>query len=187
MDAEGNERRNAIDEDFEIAISARRAEAHQRLTEREELSAADAKQRIADATADAEQRVQEATEHSAELIRRAAAESHQRVAEADQAVRELTGLRSNVLDQLASLRDHLGQVDKLAASAPALLDPPDGEPNRPVTADFPVEPQERPTGLPAAYDSEPGPWDDVTVESVRAELAPEIQPAVERRSAAAQQ
>src|SRR6478672_5725207 len=135
LDAEGNERRNAIDEDFEIAISARRADAHQRLTEREELSVADAQQRIA---------------------------------EADQAVQELTSLRSHVLDQLASLRDHLGQVDKLAASAPALLDPPDTEARRPVTADFPVDPQQRPTDLPADYNSEPGPWDEVTLESVRA-------------------
>ncbi len=173
LDTEGNERRNAVDEDFEIAISARRAEAHQRLTEREEISVADAKQRVADATAEAERRVQEATEHAAELIRRAAAESHQRVADADQAVQELTSLRSHVLDQLASLRDHLGQVDKLAASAPTLLDPPESEKARPVTADFPVDPRERPTDLPANYNSEPGPWDDVTVESVRAERAQE--------------
>ena len=170
LDTEGNDRRNAIDEDFEIAISARRAEAHQRLTEREEISVADARQRVADATAEAEQRVQEATEHAAELIRRAAAESHQRVAESDQAVQELTTLRSQVLDQLASLRDHLAQVDKLAASAPALLDPPEAESQRPVTKNFPADPAARPTDLPAEYNSEPGPWDDVTVESVRAEL-----------------
>ncbi|MET0967051.1 MAG: hypothetical protein ABWZ02_11665 [Nakamurella sp.] len=170
LDTEGNDRRNAVDEDFEIAISARRAEAHQRLTEREEISVADAKQRVADATAEAERRVQEATEYSAELIRRAAAESHQRVAESDQAVHELTALRSQVLDQLASLRDHLGQVDKLAASAPALLDPPEAESRRPVTDDFPADPAQRPTDLPAEYNSESGPWDEVTVESVRAEL-----------------
>ena len=173
LDTEGNERRNAVDEDFEIAISARRAEAHQRLTEREEISTADAKQRVADATAEAERRVQEATEHAAELIRRAAAESHQRVADADEAVQELTSLRGHVLDQLASLRDHLGQVDKLAASAPTLLDPPETEKGRPVTADFPVDPRERPTDLPAGYNTEPGPWDDVSVESVRAERAQE--------------
>ena len=151
LDTEGNERRNAVDEDFEIAISARRADAHQRLTEREEISVADAKQRVADATAEAEHRVQEATEHAAELVRRAAAESHQRVTDADEAVQELTSLRGHVLDQLASLRDHLGQVDKLAASAPSLLDPPDTEKGRPVSADFPVDPQQRPTDLPAGY------------------------------------
>lgn len=178
LDTEGNERRNAVDEDFEIAISARRADAHQRLTEREEISVADAKQRVAEATADAERRVQEATEHAAELIRRAAGESHQRVADADQAVQELTSLRSHVLDQLASLRDHLGQVDKLAASAPTLLDPPESESERPVTADFPVDPQERPTDLPAGYNSEPGPWDDVTVETVREQRAQEQQASV---------
>ena len=168
LDAEGNARRKAIDEDFEIAISSRRAEAHQRLTEREEISVADANNRITEATAESERRVQEATDHAAELIRRAAAESHQRVADADQAVQELTALRTQVLDQLASLRDHLAKVDTLAASAPALLDPPDTEANRPVTADFPVDPQQRPTDLPADYNSEPGPWDEVTIESVRA-------------------
>jgi len=173
LDNEGTARRNAVDEDFEIAISARRAEAHQRLTEREELSVADARQRVADATAEAERLMQEATAHSAELIRRAAAESHQRVADADQAVQELTALRATVLDQLDSLREHLGQVDKLAASAPALLDPPQSEAGRPVTGDFPVHPQDRPTGLPSTYDSEQGPWDGVTIESLRAQDADE--------------
>ena len=40
-----------------------------------------------------------------------------------------------------------------------------------MTADFPVDPRTGPTGLPESYDSEPGPWDEVTVESVRAELS----------------
>jgi hypothetical protein len=92
------------------------------------------------------------------------------VAEADAAVGELTSLRGNVLDQLASLRDHLAQVDKLAATAPTLLDPPSSESSRPVTSDFPVDPDQRPTGLPESYDTAPGPWDEVTVESVRADL-----------------
>ncbi len=169
LDAESAARRAAVEEDFEIAISSRRAEAHQRLTEREELSVADAKQRIADATAESQRLVAEATAHSAELVRRAAAQAHQRVAEADHAVGELTNLRGHVLDQLASLREHLSQVDKLAASGPALLDPPAAEAGRPVTADFPADPDERPTGLPSGYDEEPGPWDEVTVESLRAE------------------
>jgi hypothetical protein len=151
-------------------MSSRRAEAHQRLTEREEISVADAKQRVADATAEAETRVREATEQAAELVRRAAAESHQRVAEADAAVGELTALRGHVLDQLASLRDHLAQVDKLAATAPTLLDPSSSEASRPVTSDFPVDPAGRPTGLPDSYDKAPGPWDEVTVETVRADL-----------------
>ena len=170
LDAEGAARRKAIDEDFEIAMSSRRAEAHQRLTEREEISVADAKQRVAEATAEAEDRVREATEQAAELVRRAAAESHQRVAEADAAVGELTALRGHVLDQLASLRDHLEQVDKLAATAPTLLDPPSSESSRPVTSDYPVDPEQRPTGLPESYNKAPGPWDEVTVESVRADL-----------------
>jgi hypothetical protein len=88
-------------------------------------------------------------------------------------VQELTSLREHVLDQLASLREHLGQVDRLAASGPALLDPPATEASRPVTADFPADPDARPTGLPKGFDQESGPWDDVTVESLRAEQ-PEV-------------
>jgi hypothetical protein len=152
------------------------------LTEREESSVADANNRVAEATAEAERLVQEATEHSAELIRRAAAESYQRVADADQAVQELTTLRSHVLDQLAALRDHIAQVDKLAASAPALLDPPDTEAGRTVTADFPIDPEQRPTGLPEGYDGgEPGPWDQVTVASIRSERAQEHRPPQEQQ------
>src|SRR4029079_15427570 len=93
----------------------------------------------------------------------------QRGAGADRAVQELTALRTQVLDQLASLRDHLAQVDALAASAPALLDPPETESDRPVPAAVPVAPAQRPTHLPTSYNREPGPWDDVTIESLRAE------------------
>jgi cell division septum initiation protein DivIVA len=172
LDSEGEAYRRQVAEDFEIAISARRNEAHQRLTEREEISVADAQQRVAEATAEAnrlvseataesERRVREATDHSAELIRQAAAESHQRVAEADQAVNALTDLRTRLLEQLDSLRSHLGQVDQLAASAPKLLDPPTAEAGRAVTDDFPDDPAGRPTDLPESYDSgEPGPWDE---------------------------
>ncbi len=180
LDAEGEVYRRHVADDFEIAISARRNEAHQRLTEREEISVADAEHRVAEATAEAnrllseataesDRRVEEATEHATELIRRAAAESHQRVADADQAVNALTDLRTRLLEQLDSLRSHLGQVDQLAASAPALLDPPKSESGRAVTGDFPADPADRHTGLPESYDSgEPGPWDDeVSVESYR--------------------
>ena len=180
LDSEGEVYRRQVAEDFEIAISARRNEAHERLTEREEISVADAQQRVAEATAEAnrlvseataesERRVHEATEHSAELVRRAAAESHERVAEADQAVKALTDLRTRLLGQLDSLRSHLNQVDQLAASAPKLLDPPEAEAGRAVTDDFPSEPAGRPTSLPESYDSgDPGPWDEEsTVRSYR--------------------
>jgi len=180
LDSEGEAYRRQVAEDFEIAISARRQEAHQRLTEREEISVADAQQRIAEATAEAnrliseataesERRIREASEHSAELVRKAAAESHQRVAEADRAVNALTDLRNQLLAQLDSLRSHLGQVDQLAASAPKLLDPPQNEAGRAVSDDFPSDPASRPTELPPTYDSgEPGPWDDeATVRAYR--------------------
>ena len=168
LDAEGNARRKAIDEDFEIAISSRRAEAHQRLTEREEISVADANSRIAEATAEAERRV--AGGHRAR--RRADPAGRRRIPPAGRRRRPgRAGTHRAAQPGAGPARLAArppGQVDKLAASAPALLDPPDTEANRPVTADFPADPAQRPTGLPASYDSEPGPWDDVTVESVRA-------------------
>ena len=73
------------------------------------------------------------------------------MAEADEAVQALTALRSDLLDQLASLREHLGQVDKLAASAPyRCWTRPPSEATRPVTDDFPVDPEDRPTDRPRA-------------------------------------
>ncbi len=38
-----------------------------------------------------------------------------------------------------------------------------------MAADFPVDPADRPTDLPKGYGKRRGPWDDVTVESRRAE------------------
>lgn len=148
LDAEGHAHRTQVQDDFEIAMSARRSEAHQRLTEREALSVAEADQRVAEATSTAERLVAEATATSAELVRRAAAESHQRVSDADDAVQALTALRTRLHEQLAELRRHLGQVDELAASAPGLLTPPDDEAGRPRAEDFPVDPAGRPTPVP---------------------------------------
>lgn len=170
LDSESNARRTQIEEDFEIAMSARRNEAHQRLTELEEISNADAKHRVEVAAAEAQRLEQEATDRSAALIRRTAAESHQRVAEADSAIRALASLRSQLLGQLRDLRTHLGRVDELVGSAPSLVDPPAQEENRPVTDDFPINPQSRPTALPDGYEQgEPGPWDEVTIQTLRAD------------------
>lgn len=171
LDSEGAAYRKQVAEDFEIAIAARRNEAHQRLTEREELSVADAKQRVAEAQAEAERLVAEATARSADLIRRAAAESHQRVAEADQAIDQLSDLRGRILGQLTDLRGHLGRIDELVGTAPAIIEPPAQEQGRPVTADFPQDPAARPTGLPEDFDSADGsaPWNQVTVDGLRAE------------------
>ncbi|MBM9466853.1 coiled-coil domain-containing protein [Nakamurella leprariae] len=160
LDAESAARRAQVEEDFEIASQARRAEFHQRLTEREQLSIADAEHRIASADQQARTLVADATEQSAELVRRATAQARQRVAEADDAVRRLTDLRGAVLGQMEVLREHLAGVDAQVASAPALVAPPAAEVGRPVTDDFPEDPAARPTGYPADFAEQPLPLGD---------------------------
>ena len=180
LDAEGAARRAQVDEDFEIASQARRAEFHQRLTEREELSVADAQHRVQTATAEAERLVREATEHahrlvrdatdhSTELVRRATAESAQRVHEADEAVIALTDLRSTLLQQMQELRQHLGMIDGHVGTAPTLLDPPPAEAGRPVTEHFPIDPDERPTGRGADFEEGPLPFSDELAAAASAE------------------
>ncbi len=156
LDAESLAHRTQVEEDFEIAITARRHDAHRVITERDEASVSTAHQLVADATAHAEQLVaaaaaeserlmQQATTYSNALVNRAAVESHQRVADADQAVLALQVLRDQVTGQLASLAGHLDHIRELAGSAPALIAPPADEQGRPVVAQFPVDPADRPT------------------------------------------
>lgn len=156
LDAESLAHRTQVEEDFQIAITARRADAARVIAEREAESDATARTLVADATARAHQLVATATEESERLVtqattyanalvNRAAAESHRRVADADEAIRTLTGLREQLVDQLQSLTGHLDHIRQLAGSAPALLTPPDQESGRPVAEDFPADPTLRPT------------------------------------------
>lgn len=156
LDAASLAHRRQVEEDFEIAIAARRTAANRVITEREEATAADAATLVADATARAESLAQTATDESETLMRqattysnalvnRASAESHQRVADADAAVNELQTLRTQLVDQLTSLAGHLDHIRELAGSAPEIIAPPETEAGRPVPADFPADPTARPT------------------------------------------
>jgi len=159
LDAESLAHRTQVDEDFEIAMSGRRAEANRVITEREESSAAAANALVAAAAAEAERLVaaataesqgvmEQATTYANALVERATMESHQRVADADDAVLALHRLRAQLLDQLSSLAGHLQHIKDLAGSAPELVAPPEAERDRPVTADFPPDPADRPTPVP---------------------------------------
>jgi cell division septum initiation protein DivIVA len=156
LDAESLAHRTQVDEDFEIAITDRRREAHKVIADREEESAAAAKKLIADATAqseglvatavaDSEILVQQATTYSTALVSRATAESHQRVTDADDAVLALHSLRGQLTEQLQSLAGHLDHIRELAGSAPNLIAPPASEAGRPLAEHFPADPAARPT------------------------------------------
>ncbi|MET3805095.1 cell division septum initiation protein DivIVA [Nakamurella sp. UYEF19] len=156
LDAASLAHRTQVEDDFEIAITARRYEANRVITDREEATAATAAKLVADATAHAEHLVATATDESETLMRqattysnalvnRASAESHQRVADADEAVQTLQTLRNQLADQLNSLGGHLDHIRELAGSAPAIITPPETEAGRPVSADFPADPTARPT------------------------------------------
>ena len=156
LDAQSLARRTQTEEDFEIAITAKRLETTRVITERDEGSAAAAEKLVADARAHSEQLVatanaeadtlrQQATTYADALVHRAATESHQRVADADAAVGALQSLRAQLSEQLLSLIGHLDHIRELAGAAPALLAPPESEEGRPVSAEFPADPTERPT------------------------------------------
>lgn len=156
LDAESLAHRTQVEEDFEISITGRRAEAARVIAEREAESDATARTLVADATArahelvgtatqESERLVAQATTYANALVNRAAAESHRRVADADEAIGVLTGLREQLVDQLQSLSGHLDHIRQLAGSAPSLLTPPAQEATRPVTDDFPADPAQRPT------------------------------------------
>jgi cell division septum initiation protein DivIVA len=193
LDAESLARRTQIDEDFEIAIAAKRLEANRIITERDEGSAAAAEQLVADARAHAEQLVATATAESDKLMRqattyanalvnRATAESHQRVADADAAVSALETLRAQLTEQLTSLTGHLDHIRELAASAPALLVPPPAEQGRPVSTDFPADPAARPTStelhVPVYGEEEAGSENPAVADPEAEAVTKDVEPAV---------
>lgn len=154
LDREAEERRVQADEDFEIAMSSRRAEAMRVLAEQEAASKAEAERRVREATEhaekvttditerdrrskeEAERRVREATEDAVQRREAAKAESEKLVRDAteksttmvDNATRqaeELRGLRDSIAGQLRGARE------MLAGSVPSLEplddeDPPQG-------------------------------------------------------------
>lgn len=158
LDAESLAHRTQVDEDFEIAITDRRREAHKVITDREAATATAADKLIGDAvahserlvataTAEADLLVQQAATYSNALVNRAAAESHQRVTDADDAVLVLHSLRGQLTEQLGSLAVHLGHIRELADSAPELITPPESEVGRPLGGHFPSDPTARPTSV----------------------------------------
>lgn len=157
LEAEAAARRAELEEDFTLAINARRLEAHRAVTEAEQTSREDAATRVAQAKEHSERLVASATEHADQLVARAAAESRQRVKEADEAVAALMSLRAELHHQIARLGEHLSQVHGMVDSAGPILAPPPAEQGRPGPDDFPVDPSQRPTSAPG-FDTAPPQW-----------------------------
>lgn len=139
LDAEANSRRKEIEEDFTIAITARRTQAHQYVAEQEDESRQQAEELVANATAEAAAIVEAADAEAQRRVSLAAQESHRRVVEADAAVDHLVELRSHVLGQLAGLRPFLSAIDEASARAHELLQTRSDEATKPGGGDFDPE------------------------------------------------
>lgn len=189
LDTESAARRAQAEEDFTLALNARRTESHEMINTQERAAVTDASARIHAASTHAAAVVAAADQHAATVVARSAAESHQRVAEADAAVNSLTDLRSQLLGQLGLLGAHLDQVRTLVAQAAPIVVPPEQEADRPVAAHFPPDPADRPTP-PPGFDPEAPQWTEPQQEPfvppsamAQAELAETAEPTDSGKSA----
>lgn len=126
------------DEDYELAIDARRRQAHRAIAEAEQTSSADAAHRIDQANTHARTIVESANAHVEDLLRRAASESHQRVAEADEAVRKLISLRSQLQQQILDLAGRMADLTDTMTTVRKTLEPLAVESQRPSPDSFPA-------------------------------------------------
>jgi hypothetical protein len=106
-DAAAASQRAQIQEDFELAMAARRSESIGALQAQETASKAEAERRVRDATTEAQRRLHRATE-----------QAEQRIAAAKVGVRELAAVRERICAQLTEVRTQLDHVPMLLAPAP---------------------------------------------------------------------
>lgn len=112
LEAESSARRLQEEEDFEIAMAARRANAMQSIIEQEASSRDEAERRIREASAEASRRLQEATEAA-----------HQQVVTAQVEVDTLRTLRTRIAAQLHDVRSVLADAAATLEPAPQELPP----------------------------------------------------------------
>jgi DivIVA domain-containing protein len=133
FEEESAARRQQVEEDFDIAMAARRTEAMELLAEQEAASKLESDRRVHEATAEAQHRLQDATERAHSLLTDA-----QRKADA------LHTLRARIAGQLREARS------MLAAAAVQLEPLPEEEPPEPQPAHGPA-----PTDADQAAHGEP--------------------------------
>jgi DivIVA domain-containing protein len=146
------------EEDYELAIEARRRQAHRAIAEAEQTSRADAAHRIDQANTHARNIVESANAHAEDMLRRAASESHQRVAEADEAVRKLVSLRSELQQQILDLSGRLGDLSDTMTTVRKTLEPLALENQRPSPDAFPADPTAIASKAPNMFSSTAPQW-----------------------------
>ncbi|SER60984.1 chromosome segregation protein [Actinokineospora terrae] len=189
LEAESERRRTTVEEDFDIAMSARRTEAMRALAEQEATSKTEAERRVREATEEANRRrhdaateatarLQEATSEAHRRVREATEEANRRISHAAQRVAALRALRSRVADQLHSARDLIADAHVQLADAAPILDPlPEERVTPPKTIDgspadeSPTQAMKPVVGPPKEH------WEPAEVEPERAPAAPQGRPA----------
>lgn len=146
------------EEDYELAIEARRRQAHRSIAEAEQTSRADAAHRIDQANAHARNIVESANAHVEDMLRRTASESHQRVAEADEAVRKLVSLRSELQQQILDLSGRLTDLSDTMTTVRKTLEPLALENQRPSPDSFPADPAAIESRTPNMFSAPPPQW-----------------------------
>lgn len=136
------------EEDYELAIETRRRQSHRAIIEAEESCRADAQHRVEQATAHARAIVDSATAHAEDLLSRAATESHERVTEADEAVRRLVEVRADLQQQILDLGGSLTDLNDMMSTVRKTLEPLSIESGRPRADAFPADPTQRAAGSP---------------------------------------
>jgi hypothetical protein len=162
-DAEAERRRNQVDEDFAIAMAARRTKAMRMLAEREATSKAEAERRVREATEEANKRrhdaiteatarLREATDEAHRRVREATEEANRRISHAGQRVAALRALRTKLSGQLYAARDLLADAHQTLEKAAPALD---------------QLPEERPSPASMNADQDSGPATDEATKVVR--------------------
>ncbi|MBM7772668.1 chromosome segregation ATPase [Actinokineospora baliensis] len=188
IEAESEQRRTTVEEDFDIAMSARRTEAMRSLAEQEATSKSEAERRVREATEEANRRrhdaateatarLQEATTEAHRRVREATEEANRRINHAAQRVAALRGLRSRIADQLHSARDLIADAHVQLADAAPVLDPLPEERATPKTIDGSPADESPTQAMKAVVGPPKEHWEPAEVEPERAPAAPLGRPA----------
>lgn len=126
-------------DDFELAISARRTQAHAEVSEMLTTARDEADETLAETQLEATAILAAAATYVKELLSAATDEGQRRLRTADAAVAHSRDVRDNIVQQLANLADHLRNISTDVSDAPEIIAPTAAEKDRPTAADFAME------------------------------------------------
>jgi DivIVA domain-containing protein len=139
-ETESAERRRRVEEDFDIAMTARRNEAMRALAELEATSKAEAQRRIKEASAEADRRIQEATQIATRLVTEAKTEADRLRSIRDRIEGQLRQVRSVLVEATETIeaRPEEGPLPQVQAGPPADATRPLAANAAPVATDHPT-------------------------------------------------